>query len=349
MGDQEYLLAFSRVLLPIALEFRPELCATAPAHNPHNPRRLVPATQSACPPAIYPAHGHFIMPTGCCLGFDPHAEIAMTLVPDTCRWAHLFVVRLIVAAGFDSGRGDPWGECDVTTQVIGATAHAAHTDCPSTMPALITSVCHVAAPQGFANLTALLMTISCGKMVMVMEGGYNLKTVSHSLSACVSVLRGQMPPPLSYPTKPPNAQAVQVSVIPRSMREIRTVRLHAGPDQLARRQDILAAEAALAPHWKSLPSPEQRVAAVSRQDEQVRPGNGQPPPPPLGPSGPCGPWLTALHPCPAAGAGPAARASPEGRRRCLRDRAGPGDIALYIAAVNTAVLLLLLLRGTSWP
>ena len=43
MGDQEYLLAFSRVLLPIALEFRPELCATAPAHNPHNPRRLVPA------------------------------------------------------------------------------------------------------------------------------------------------------------------------------------------------------------------------------------------------------------------------------------------------------------------
>lgn len=65
MGDQEYLLAFSRVLLPIALEFRPELCATAPAHNPHNPRRLVPATQSACPASgdlsgarpLYHAHG----------------------------------------------------------------------------------------------------------------------------------------------------------------------------------------------------------------------------------------------------------------------------------------------------
>ena len=97
MGDADYFLAFSRVLVPVAMEFRPEL--------------------------------------------------------------------VIISAGFDSGKGDPWGECNVT-------------------------------PNGFANLTAMLMNISRGRLVMVLEGGYNLKTVSHSLAACVGVLRGHMPPPL---------------------------------------------------------------------------------------------------------------------------------------------------------
>eukprot|EP01050_Picozoa_sp_SAG11_P022283 SAG11_NODE_4176_length_2027_cov_1.162344_2_plen_81_part_01 len=70
MGDSEYLAAFAKVLVPIALEYRPEL--------------------------------------------------------------------VIIGAGFDSGRGDPWGECDVTT-------------------------------EGYANLTSLLITISGGKLVLVLE------------------------------------------------------------------------------------------------------------------------------------------------------------------------------------
>ena len=97
MGDAEYLLAFSRLVTPIALQFQPEL--------------------------------------------------------------------VIVAAGFDSGKGDPWGECSLTV-------------------------------PGYAALTSQLMNLSGGKLVLVLEGGYNLKTVSHSLAACVRVLRGAPPPPI---------------------------------------------------------------------------------------------------------------------------------------------------------
>lgn len=97
MGDAEYLVAFSRLVTPIALQFQPEL--------------------------------------------------------------------VLVAAGFDSGKGDPWGECSLTV-------------------------------PGYAALTSQLMALSGGKLVLVLEGGYNLKTVSHSLAACVRVLRGAPPTPV---------------------------------------------------------------------------------------------------------------------------------------------------------
>ena len=109
MGDAEYLLAFSRLVMPIALQFQPEL--------------------------------------------------------------------VIVAAGFDSGKGDPWGECSLTV-------------------------------PGYAALTSQLMGFSAGKLVLVLEGGYNLKTVSHSLAACVRVLRGAPPPPIPD-MAPPVASALR--------------------------------------------------------------------------------------------------------------------------------------------
>ena len=109
MGDAEYMLAFSRIITPIALQFQPEL--------------------------------------------------------------------VIVAAGFDSGKGDPWGECNITV-------------------------------PGYAVLTSQLMALSGGKIVVVLEGGYNLKTVSHSLAACVRVLRGAPPPPVTD-LAPPLGSAVR--------------------------------------------------------------------------------------------------------------------------------------------
>ena len=102
MGDADYLLAFSRVLLPLAYQFNPDL--------------------------------------------------------------------VIISAGFDASAGDPLGGCEVT-------------------------------PAGFAHLTALLQGVSRGKIVMVQEGGYNLRQITRCFAACSRVLRGDAPPPIEdrYP------------------------------------------------------------------------------------------------------------------------------------------------------
>jgi len=66
---------------------------------------------------------------------------------------------ILVSAGFDSGLNDPLGRCCIT-------------------------------PQGYAHMTKTLMSYANGNVVLVLEGGYNLKTISNSMAACVSTLLG---------------------------------------------------------------------------------------------------------------------------------------------------------------
>lgn len=78
--------------------------------------------------------------------------------------AHEFAPQLvIIAAGFDAGAGDPLGGCDVT-------------------------------PRGFAQLAAMLKTLAGGRLVVCLEGGYNLDTVATSTEAVARVLLGADPP-----------------------------------------------------------------------------------------------------------------------------------------------------------
>lgn len=97
MGDPEYLLAFEKILMPVAKEFDPEL--------------------------------------------------------------------VIVSAGFDSGAGDPLGGYKIT-------------------------------PQGYAHMTHQLMKLAGGKVFLVLEGGYNLHTISESMAACVLTLLNDSVPSL---------------------------------------------------------------------------------------------------------------------------------------------------------
>uniref|UniRef100_A0A8C5Q0G5 Protein deacetylase HDAC6 n=1 Tax=Leptobrachium leishanense TaxID=445787 RepID=A0A8C5Q0G5_9ANUR len=97
MGDTEYLMAFHRVVMPIAYEFNPQL--------------------------------------------------------------------VLVSAGFDAARGDPLGGCRVT-------------------------------PEGYAHMTHLLMGLAGGKVVLVLEGGYNLTSISESMVMCTQTLLGDPLPPL---------------------------------------------------------------------------------------------------------------------------------------------------------
>lgn len=64
---------------------------------------------------------------------------------------------VLVAAGFDSARGDPLGCCDVT-------------------------------PEGYGQMTHLLTSLALGKVALFLEGGYSIESISKSMSMCVRAL-----------------------------------------------------------------------------------------------------------------------------------------------------------------
>ncbi|XP_059640580.1 histone deacetylase 15 [Cornus florida] len=68
----------------------------------------------------------------------------------------------IISAGFDAARGDPLGCCDVT-------------------------------PAGYAQMTHMLNAVSGGKLLVILEGGYNLRSISSSAVAVIKVLLGESP------------------------------------------------------------------------------------------------------------------------------------------------------------
>jgi len=66
---------------------------------------------------------------------------------------------VLVSAGFDSAEGDPLGGCRVS-------------------------------PAGFYELTRRLMAVAQGRLVLALEGGYNLRSISASMAACAHALLG---------------------------------------------------------------------------------------------------------------------------------------------------------------
>ncbi|XP_020669972.3 protein deacetylase HDAC6 isoform X1 [Pogona vitticeps] len=84
---------------------------------------------------------------------------------------------VLVSAGFDAARGDPLGGCLVT-------------------------------PECYAHMTHLLLGLAGGKVVLVLEGGYNLESISESMTMCTRSLLGDPPPPLGR-LKAPHPSALQ--------------------------------------------------------------------------------------------------------------------------------------------
>ncbi|KAJ4713189.1 Histone deacetylase [Melia azedarach] len=78
---------------------------------------------------------------------------------------------IIISAGFDAAAGDPLGGCRVT-------------------------------PYGYSIMLKKLMDFAQGKIVLVLEGGYNLESISNSVLACMKVLLEDQPvtgAPEAYP------------------------------------------------------------------------------------------------------------------------------------------------------
>ncbi|KAH7888763.1 histone deacetylase clr3 [Phlebopus sp. FC_14] len=72
---------------------------------------------------------------------------------------------VIISAGFDAAEGDDLGECHVT-------------------------------PTGYAHMTYMLSGLASGRLVVALEGGYNLKSISNSALAVARTLLGEAPPEL---------------------------------------------------------------------------------------------------------------------------------------------------------
>uniref|UniRef100_A0ACD5YZU4 Uncharacterized protein n=1 Tax=Avena sativa TaxID=4498 RepID=A0ACD5YZU4_AVESA len=66
---------------------------------------------------------------------------------------------ILLSAGFDAAKGDPLGGCCIT-------------------------------PDGYALLLTKLLGFAKGRIVLALEGGYNLKSIANSVCACARVLLG---------------------------------------------------------------------------------------------------------------------------------------------------------------
>ncbi|XP_052280508.1 histone deacetylase 6-like isoform X1 [Dreissena polymorpha] len=82
--------------------------------------------------------------------------------------AYEFAPELVlVSAGFDAALGDPLGGCKVT-------------------------------PAGYGHMTHMLSGLANGRVILVLEGGYNLVSIANSMATCTSVLLGDPVPQWRY-------------------------------------------------------------------------------------------------------------------------------------------------------
>eukprot|EP00057_Strongylocentrotus_purpuratus_P015728 XP_011670202.1 PREDICTED: histone deacetylase 6 isoform X1 [Strongylocentrotus purpuratus] len=81
--------------------------------------------------------------------------------------AYQFNPELVfISAGFDAAKGDPLGNCLVS-------------------------------PEGYGHMTHMLSSIAGGRVITVLEGGYNLNSIAVSMAMCTRIMLGDPCPDLS--------------------------------------------------------------------------------------------------------------------------------------------------------
>ncbi len=77
---------------------------------------------------------------------------------------------VIVSAGFDAAIGDQLGGCKVS-------------------------------PEAYGHFTHWLSSLANGKIILVLEGGYNVNSISHAMTLCSKALLGDPLPMLNVPSR----------------------------------------------------------------------------------------------------------------------------------------------------
>ena len=89
---------------------------------------------------------------------------------------------VLVSAGFDAAAGDLLGGMEIT-------------------------------PAGYSAMTARLLDLSGGRVVLALEGGYNLEAISASAAACLRVLLGESPARVEFSSPKPLAARILDAVL----------------------------------------------------------------------------------------------------------------------------------------
>ncbi len=89
---------------------------------------------------------------------------------------------VLVSSGFDAAEGDLLGQMLITT-------------------------------QGYAAMTERLCRLAGGRVVLALEGGYNLDAISRAAAACLRVLLGEEPPKAEFGTPAPMASHILEEVL----------------------------------------------------------------------------------------------------------------------------------------
>lgn len=89
---------------------------------------------------------------------------------------------VLVSAGFDAGLDDPIGNYMVT-------------------------------PEGFGHFVQMLKPLAQGRLILALEGGYNVNTVAYSMSTCIKVLLGDPLPRLVWQEMRPSALKTMEAVL----------------------------------------------------------------------------------------------------------------------------------------
>ncbi|OAF68804.1 hypothetical protein A3Q56_03452 [Intoshia linei] len=100
-------------------------------------------------------------------------EYMMTFLKIIMPVSYQFNPQLVlVSSGFDAAIGDPLGNYNVS-------------------------------PECYGHMTYSLSSLACGRVILVLEGGYNLQTIATCSENCVKSLLGHLPPPLNlqFPIK----------------------------------------------------------------------------------------------------------------------------------------------------
>lgn len=85
---------------------------------------------------------------------------------------------VLVSAGFDAAIGDPLGGCKVT-------------------------------PEAYGHFTHWLLSLANGRIVICLEGGYNVNSISHAMAMCTKALLGDPLPSIMPQTFRINASCIE--------------------------------------------------------------------------------------------------------------------------------------------
>ncbi|CAN6819882.1 unnamed protein product [Brassica oleracea] len=135
----------------------------------HEGGKFYPGTGAANEVGTYGAEGYCVNVPWSCSGVGDRDYIYAfqhVVLPIASAFSPDFV---IVSAGFDAAKGDPLGCCKAKKFTL----------------------YFQVTPAGYSRMTQMLGDLCGGKMLVILEGGYNLRSMSSSATAVIKVLMGE--------------------------------------------------------------------------------------------------------------------------------------------------------------